>query len=541
MAKLGLTPTSGEGSAATGTPSPYAPDREQAAADSIYESAAPLRAQNRIDESTFAQWKKLGIEPARLCSDAVFLRRACIDVIGTLPTAAEAEAFLADPNPGKRAVLIDALLERDEFADYWAMRWSDVLRIKAEFPINLWPEAAQAYHHWVRDALRDDMPYDAFVRALLTASGSNFLVAPANFYRAVQAKDPKTLAQTVALTWMGTRADNWPPEKLAAMSVFFSHVGYKATQEWKEEIVFFDRTGASGGVKRTTQQLAAVSLPRAAVLPDGTRVQLSGDKDPREVFAAWLTTARNPWFSRAIVNRVWFWLLGRGLFADPNEAGLDAQPENPALLRALEDELLRSQFHLKPLYRLILNSQTYQLSSIPRSDRTRSLQHFAAYPIQRLDAEVLIDALCQLTASSEEYSSQVPEPYTYMPAGQRAVGLPDGSISSAFLDQFGKPARDTGQLTERVNTPTAGQRLHMLNSTHVQKKLQQARPLLDLLIRIRDNGELANQLYLMILSRFPTAAERNLAAKRLGTGSRREAETDVAWALINSTEFLYRH
>ena len=186
--------------------------------------------------------KKLGLQPSPLCSDAVFLRRVYLDVIGTLPTAAEAREFLLDTIPQKRRLLIDRLLERDELADYWAMKWSDLLRIKAEFPINLWPNAAQAYYHWIRTSIRENKPYDRFARELLTSSGSNFRVPPVNFYRAIQSRQPTAIAQSVALALMGARAEKWPKDRLAGMSVFFSKIGYKPTAEWKEEIVFFDPT-----------------------------------------------------------------------------------------------------------------------------------------------------------------------------------------------------------------------------------------------------------------------------------------------------------
>ena len=510
-------------------------------ADPVFETPAALVPQNRIDELVFANWKQMGVEPSRLSSDAVFVRRAYLDVIGTLPTAAEAQKFLADPDPHKRSQLIDELLERDEFADYWAMRWSDALRIKAEFPIELWPNAAQSYHHWVRESLHEDKPYDEFARELLTANGSNFLVAPANFYRAMQDKDPKTIARNVALTFMGTKTENWPPGKLDQMAVFFSHVGYKPTREWKEEIVFFDPMGEEGGVKQTAAELAAVSLPRVAVLPDGKRVRLDADEDPRKVFADWLTTPGNPWFSRAIVNRVWFWLMGRGLSADPDETGPGATVENAALLNYLQQELVRSHFSLKHIYRLVLTSETYQLSSLPQGDAAKSRAHFASYSPRRLDAEVLIDALCQVTGTSEDYSSAIPEPFTFMPQGQRAISLPDGSISSAFLEQFGKPSRDTGIASERNNSPTDAERLHMLNSSHIQKKIQQGPALQDLLRNAKSGDDLIDALYLTILSRTPSAEERAIAKQRLQSGPRRDAVTDLAWAMINSTEFLYRH
>lgn len=505
----------------------------------IYESQARFVPQNRVDELTAEGWKRLGIEPARLCSDAVFVRRAYLDAIGTLPTLEEAQHFLSDTSSLKRTALIGALLEREEFADYWALRWSDALRIKAEFPINLWPNAAQTYHHWIRESLRDNKPYDAFARELLTASGSNFRMAPANFYRAMQNKDPLTIAQTVALTWMGTRAEDWPSGKLAQMAVFFSHVSYKATREWKEEIVFFDPDGMADAGKRAAAQ--PISLPRTATLPDGKQVRLDKDDDPRKVFAEWLTKPGNPWFSRAVVNRIWFWLMGQALTASPDEVSASAEAEQAELLRYLAQELERSHYDLKHVYRLILTSETYQLSALPRRDAAKSRAHFASYTPRRLDAEVLIDALCQVTGTSEQYSSAIPEPYTFMPEGQRVISLPDGSITSAFLEQFGKPARDSGLQSERNNTPTDAQRLHMLNSTHIQKKIQQGPALLDLARKAKSSDSLITAIYLTILSRNPSAEERGIALKRFQSGQRGEAAADLAWVLVNSMEFLYRH
>ena len=186
-------------------------------------------ARNAIDELVFAKLEQCNVQPAAVCSDAVFVRRAYLDVIGTLPTGTRRREFLLDRSPNKRRALIDRLLEREEFADYWAMKWSDLLRVKAEFPINLWPNAAQAYHRWIRTCLKENMPYDQFVREMLTASGSNFRVPPVNFYRAMQNREPQGIAQAVALTFMGTRAEKWPKDRLAGMAAFFSQVGYKST------------------------------------------------------------------------------------------------------------------------------------------------------------------------------------------------------------------------------------------------------------------------------------------------------------------------
>ncbi len=506
--------------------------------------------QGKIDDLVFGRLKQLGMEPAGRCSDAVFLRRAYLDVIGTLPTAQEARQFLEDKDPNRRTALVDRLLERKEFADYWAMKWSDLLRVKAEFPINLWPNAAQAYHRWIRDSIRENKPYDKFVRELLTESGSNFRVPPVNFYRAVQSREPPAVAQAVALTFMGARAENWPKERLSGMAVFFSQIGYKLTAEWKEEIVYFDPdkvagSGAagSGAAGKGAAGQEAGAGPQAAVFPDGTSVRLPPGRDPREVFADWLIDAKNPWFARSIVNRVWYWLLGRGIVHEPDDFRPDNPPSNPELLAYLERELIAARYDLKHVYRLILKSQTYQLSSIPKSDKPEGEANFSHYPLRRLEAEVLIDALCQITGTTEKYSSAIPEPFTFVPEDHRSIALEDGSISSSFLELFGRPPRDTGLESERSNRATAAQRLHLLNSSHIQRKIEQSPKLQRLFQSKRLPREVVNELYLTILSRFPTQEELKIvAAHSQSAGVKgREVLVDLAWALINSSEFLYRH
>jgi hypothetical protein len=496
-----------------------------------FESHAALTSQDPIDGLVFGRLEQLGIPPANLCSDATFVRRAYLDAIGTLPTALQAREFILDRNPNKRRALIDRLLQREEFADYWSMKWSDLFRVKAEFPINLWPNAAQAYHRWIRTSIKDNVPYDRFVREMLTASGSNFRVGPVNFYRAMQNKEPQGIAQAVALTFMGTRADQWPTNQLAGMAAFFSQVGYKQTGEWKEEIVFFDPGRATNG------------LWTAAAFPDGTAVGLSPDRDPREVFADWLIAPSNPWFARNIVNRVWGWLLGRGIIHEPDDIRPDNPPSNPELLAMLEKELIAAKYDLKQLYRLILNSRTYQLSSIPKAKQPEAEVNFASYPLRRLEAEVLIDALNQITGTTEKYSSAIPEPFTFIPEDQRSIALPDGSITSSFLEMFGRPPRDTGLEGERNNRPTAAQRLHLLNSSHIQRKIEQSQMLRYQLQSNKTPREMAVGMYLGILSRFPTEEELRVVATyaQSGSVSRREAAVDLAWALINSAEFLYRH
>ena len=484
---------------------------------------------NRIDVLVMETLDKKGIRPANPCSDEVFIRRVYLDVIGTLPEPQEVRNFLQSDNPRKRAALIHALLKHDEFADYWSLKWSDVLRIKAEFPINLWPNAVQAYHRWIHDCLRDNMPYNQFVREMLTSSGSNFRVPQVNFYRAIQGHEPSAIASAVALTFMGVRFDNWPQDRRAGIEAFFSRVAYKGTAEWKEEIVYLDPN--SNG-------------PLNAVFPDGNSAQIQPGEDPRAVFADWLIAPDNPWFARNIVNRIWAWLFGRGIIHEPDDIRPDNPPVQPKVLAYLERELIRSGYDLRHIYSLILNSSTYQQSSIPQSDHPDVEALFACYPVRRLDAEVLIDALCWISGTKENYSSPIPEPFTFIPEENRTIDLADGSITSQFLEMFGRPARDTGLVSERNNNPSDEQRLHMLNSTHVQDKIERSRRLNNLVRVAKGNKQmLIGGIYLNILSRFPTQnemaiAEQYFETKGLGI---RQAATDLAWALINSKEFLYRH
>ncbi len=328
---------------------------------------------------------------------------------------------------------------------------------------------------------------------------------------------------------MGLRVEKWPEEKRSRMEAFFSRVAYKKTAEWKEEIVYLDPAPVD---------------PQQAVFPGGVSVQIQAEQDPRRVFADWLITADNPWFARSIVNRIWAWLLGRGLIHEVDDIRPDNPAVHPRVLTYLAQELVRSKYDLQHVFRLILNSRTYQQSSIPRSRHADAEALFAHYPVRRLDAEVLIDALCWIFGSRESYSSAIPEPYTFIPEAQRSIELADGSITSQFLEMFGRPARDTGLTAERNNQPTDAQRLHLLNSTHVQNKIERSGRLRGLIKTSKGKKDtLITQIYLNILSRNPMQRELRAAQNYFKTKgiSSQQATHDLAWALINSKEFLYRH
>ena len=528
----------------------------------LMESSDPPKPANRIDEIVLAKLQALGIKPI-LCSDAVFIRRACLDLTGRLPSPEEAKAFIQDSDKNKRVALIDRLLDRSTHVDYWAMKWSDILRVKAEFPVKVWPNAAQAYHRWVWESIAQNKPYDQFVRELLTSSGSNFRVGPVNFYRAIQDKTPEGIAAAVGLALMGTRIHVWPNDRRAGMAVFFSQVGYKPTSEWKEEIVFWDplksiavpgsiAPGVDAVAKSVTvtnqipQALAqpmSENGPLAAVFPDGTKTLIPPSRDPREVFADWLIRPENPWLARAIANRTWAWAMGRAIIHETDDIREDNPPSAPEILAYLEKELVSSGYNVKHLKRLIFTSTTYQFSSILRFKGPEARASFASYILRRVEAEVLIDALNDITGSSDLYTSAVPEPFTYIPQEMSAVALADGSITSSFLTLFGRSARATGMEGERVNELASTQWLHMLNSATIQSKLQSGPKLAAILSSGGSAKEIAEKLYLTILSRLPTDADVKAAEEYARTGVARGGDVwiDLAWALINSPEFLLRH
>ncbi|HEY3319453.1 MAG TPA: DUF1553 domain-containing protein [Planctomycetota bacterium] len=545
--------------------------------EALFEAFKPA---GKIDELVLRRLKDENIPPSEKCSDEVFLRRVHMDVIGTLPTPTEVRSFLTSKATDKRSKLINDLLKRDEFAEYWGLKWGDLLRVKAEFPSNLWPNAVQAYDRWIRDSIRDNKPYDQFVRELLTGSGSNFRCPPVNFYRAFQERSPRQIADNVALLFMGLRLNDagFNDEQILKFSAFFAKLGYKTTDEWKEEIVFFKPDGklldpktkqpvqpefltAGRGLSMADRNPSPGPSPKRGGENDGRRdaggtaaggmPAIQADKDPRLALADWLTAPENPWFAKAMANRVWFWLNGRGIVHESDDMKSSNPPWSPELLTYLEKELVASKFDVKQLFKLILNSNTYQLSSWSNQWNTDDIMGFSHYHVRRLDAEPLLDAINQVTGSGEKYSSAIPEPFTFLPNDQRAICLADGSIESGFLEMFGRPPRNSSYESERGTTSSVFQAQHLLNSSHIQKKITQSKVLQQLATgSAKEGGDLNNlqknvieDLYVRILSRFPTTEERRVAHAYLTSPKRKAWESfcDVAWALMNSKEFGLKH
>lgn len=500
---------------------------------------------NKIDRIVFSRLRELGIPPSSPCTDAEFLRRVYLDVIGILPTATEARSFLADQDQLKRSKLIDHLLDREEYADYWAMKWSDLLRVKSEYPSNLWPNGVQAYYRWIRQAIVTNRPYSEIARDLLVSSGSNFRDPPCNYYRAVRRRDAQGFAEATALVFMGVRlectrchahpTENWMLDDNLGMAAFFSQVRFKNTQEWKEEIVYLDQT-----------QVMRHPTTREVVVPkflDGAAVKLAAGEDLRARFAEWLTSPRNPWFARNIVNRIWSWLLGRGVVHEVDDLRPSNPPSNPELLSFMEKELIDHKYDLKHIYRLILNSRTYQLSSETSDWNAGDIVFFSHYPIRRLGAEQLLDAIGRVTGNYEEFSSNIPEPYTVFPKGWRAIQLADGSISTPALELFGRPSRDTPYESERCARTSISQALFLVSSAQLDAKVNKSPRLDELFKGNKTNEEIVDELYLSALSRPVSEDEKRKVMPRIGNDgeARKQSLRNLMWALINTKEFLFNH
>ena len=489
-------------------------------------------------------WKEADLAPPEIASDAVFLRRVYLTVAGRIPSIAEAKRFLADRSKDKREKLIDMLIDSDNYGDLLAMRFADMLRIKSEFPINLWPNGVQAWHRQIRAELLADRSYRDMVRDMLTASGSNFRVPHANFFRASADRSPLGLGKVVALTFLCIRLENLPEDEQMAFAEFFSRIRYKSTYEWKEEIVYTDYHPAR---------------IRARALDGGTFLIDAPETDPRQVFADWLLKEDNPYFARAAVNRVWHWIFGRGIMPDTDNlplipsfrqrvwglfsAGDESNaPFNPELLEYLENEFRSSNYSFKHLYRTILNSEAFQASSM--NQEPEAVKCFASYPVRRLDSEILVDALAAASGGYDRYMSVIPEPFTFLPSATRAVTIADGSISSGVLDNFGRPPRDSGRYGERNALSSESQRLYLLNSgtlyrrlSNLPKRLYQKKKPLNIRQRL-------NLLYLRMLSRYPTEKEFQVFDQYRKSSPPKQRHiiwADVAWVLANSKEFLYYH
>jgi hypothetical protein len=491
---------------------------------------------NFIDGFVFQKLKKLNIVPSELCDDAEYLRRVFLDVIGTLPTAAEARRFLMDPRLDKRMLLVDELLQRPEFADYWALQWADMLRVDRQA---LGHKGAYAFYRWIRDSLARNKPLDQFTREVVTAEGTLDENGPANFYKVVTR--PGDRSSTLAQVFLGVRIacaechhhpfDRWSQTDYFGMQAFFTPVNLRPSG--RGELLV---TGTAPPTKhpRTGETvpphvLGGKSEPEKSSPGGETR-------DLRLDLAKWLTEPANPWFARNIANRTWAHFLGRGLVEPVDDVRDTNPPSNPQLLDGLAKSLIDSKYDLKQLVRTITASRTYQLSSRPNATNEKDELNYSRSLFRRIDAEVLLDMVSQVTGIEERFPG--------MPPGYRAIQLWDSKVPHYFLKLFGRPARVSACECERNHEPGVSQVLHLLNSPHIQAKLSHERGTVARLIKLQSNNAgLVDELYLSFFSRLPTSAERQTGIEFLGrqTDNRRQAAEDLAWTLLNSLEFVFNH
>ena len=497
----------------------------------------------RFNKKLNSSWEKHGVTPAPVADDAAFYRRLSFRVLGKIPDVESLRKFLNDKDPQKRAKLIDKFLATTDFAELMAMRYADMFRIKSEFPINLWPNAVQCYHRYFYQLTVEDRSWRQTVRELLISSGSNFRVAPANFFRANADRTPKGLAAGTALALMNFRTDALSKEHQEQFAAFFSRVRFKSTKEWKEEIVYHDPAGVT--LKCRT--------------PDGKEFTIdTGRKDPRKVFADWLCDEDNPILSRAYVNRAWYWMTGTGI-ANPADDmalprgffdrlfGKEAPANAPAdedVMEFLCDYFEKNNCSTKALYRLILNSRAWQADwRCDAGDLAKKEKFLAVYPVRRLESEIVNDALSTLTKNYERFVSVIPEPFTFIPRGSAAVSLADGSMSTGTLDKFGRSPRDSGKLSERNNNSTGAQRLHLMNSGVLFNQITRLPNMIfrDPRMNWSQRVDLA---YLTVLSRYPSVNERAAARRyhdQMHPRNRWKFWQELFWALINTGEFSYHH
>jgi len=499
---------------------------------------AKLPKNNFIDEIAYAHFQKLGLFPSDLCSDSEFLRRSSLDAIGLLPSADEARAFLADTNANKRQLWIEHLLQHPAFGDNWANKWADLLRPN---PDRVGVKSVYTLDQWLRESFRANKPYDQFVRELLTAEGSNHRYGPAVVYR--DRREPPELTTMFSQLFLGTRMEcakchhhpneKWSQDDFYQFAAFFGPLKHKGAGlsppiSAGTETFYF---GGDGSVKHpVTDQ---VMHPRP---PDGPPLDIATNSDPRRALADWLISPDNPFFAKAAVNRVWAVFFGRG-FVEPVDDFRSSNPvSNEPLLNALAKHFAEGGYDLKRLMRTIMSSRLYQLSSAPNQFNLKDTKHFSRSWRRRLPAEVLLDAVADVTG--------VPEEFEGCPPGTRALQTWTYKIDSHFMDAFGRPNSSSDCPCERDARTSVVQSLHMMNSRALQAKLAHAQGRAKKLVESKMSTEqIVTELYLTAFSRVPTSDElaKATAAYDHDNASRQTATEDVLWALLNSPEFVFNH
>ena len=487
---------------------------------------------NVIDKAVYSKLNRMRISPSEPCTDNEYIRRVYLDTIGILPKPEEVRAFLADTSADRRAKVVDQLLNRPEFYDFWTLKFADILRSNGRL---IQPKGAYVFNRWIRAALERNVPLDQFVRELLTADGSSFNNPATNYYRI--SRDPENSVETTAQLFLGVRIqcakchnhpfERWTQDDYYGFAAFFSQIGRKKGAQPEDEVVF--STGAGDVRQPRTGQVMPPKALGGPVLDDAKV------PDRRVRLAGWLTSSANPFFAKSLVNRIWYHLMGRGI-VEPVDDFRDSNPaSNDELLDGLTADFVKTGFNLKALIRSIITSRTYQLSARTNELNADDNLYFSHALTKLLPAEVLLDAISTVT--------QTVTPFDGLPKGARATQIPDGKMENPFLKTFGRPARELACECERESDSNLSQALQLIGGATVNGKLRDDGGRMAALAKsTKSPEEITKELYVIALAREPNATELAAAVKHLTAGQdRRQAVEDLGWVLINSKEFLFRH
>ncbi|MEM0925503.1 MAG: DUF1549 and DUF1553 domain-containing protein [Planctomycetota bacterium] len=487
---------------------------------------------NYIDQLVGKKLQQLRIVPSGLCTDEEFIRRVTLDVTGLLPTEEEYQRFVADPAPDKRAALIDRLLERKEFSEIWAMKFAQLLMIKSSNQVSY--KSAFLYANWLTDKFARNVPIDQMVRELLTSTGGTFNSPATNFYEIE--RDTLKTAENVAQVFMGIRTqcaqchnhpfDRWTMDDYYGFASFFSQIGRKGGEDYRERIVY-NRGGGEVNHLVTKKPVPPKFL-------GGDSPETRG-KDRRAVVAEWLTSSENPFFATSIANRVWAHYMGVGLVDQVDDIRVSNPPSNPELFETLGAKLVEYDFDFRRLVRDICNSEAYQRSSATNESNSHDTRNYSHAIIRRIPSESLLDTICQVT--------EAPDKFNGLPLGARAVQIADGRTSNYFLTTFGRAPRATVCDCEASTDPSLSQALHLLNGSTTSRKISQGNKIKTWLEKEKlSEEEVIQRIYIRCLTRVPTAVEMEALTQSLVDASDKVAALeDIFWAVLNSREFVFNH
>ena len=486
---------------------------------------------NYVDTLIDDKLKKLRIAPSGICTDEEFIRRVSIDITGVLPTVEEHDHFLADTDPAKRAKLVDALLDRPEFADIWVMKWAELLQIRSGGDVSY--KSALVYFNWLRDQILQNVPVNELVRQLVSSTGGTFENPAAGFYQFEA--DPLKLAEDTAQAFLGVQIkcaqchnhpfDRWTMNDYRGFVAFFTQIQRKKGEDPRETVVFDRHEGDS--VNPITNK---VILPKFL----GGAQPEPGKTDRRQLLADWMADPGNPWFAKHFANLVWAQFFGRGIIEPVDDVRVSNPAANPELLDALAAHLVDYKYDFRHLIRDICLSRTYQLSSQPNATNEQDVRNFSHSGIRRLRAEVLLDCISQATGTKDKFRG--------LPLGAHAVQIADGATTDYFLRTFGRATRETPCSCEVSMNPNLSQALHLINGTTVQGKILNGGVVRKMVAAKADDKTILTNLYLRTLGRAPADDELKTLTPLLADAATREKTLeDIFWALLNSKEFMFNH